>query len=73
MADGGSTALIVAAIGVIAAPVSAGVNWALNRNRAKNANQVDVTAASKQAVESLQIALTEAQKQIDRLKRGDGE
>ncbi len=73
MADGSSTALIVAAIGMVAAPVSAVVNWTLNRNRTKHASQVDATTASKQAVESLQIALTEAQKQIDRLKRGDTE
>ena len=73
MVDGGvSNGLIVAVIGLIAAPVSAGVNWLLNRSREKQSSQVDATAASKQAVEALQIALSEAQKQIDRLRKEEG-
>ena len=70
--SGVSPAVVVAIIGIVAAPVSAGVNWLLNRRAREQADEGVAVNALHQAVESLQVALSEAQKQIDRLRKEGG-
>ena len=70
--SGVSPAVVVAIIGIVAAPVSAGVNWLLNRRARERADEGVAVSALHQAVESLQVALSEAQKQIDRLRKEGG-